>query len=215
MCLLSHWIQSSMHTGVFRPNDRDAIIKGLTLKRKTWQFENRFKHRLDDYDLLQLAQHSILAYPSHIPFYSNELPYHQKWHIFFGWIEKNDKQIHRFSAQPWPLQSQFLTSWTLSSPWTPSTPSPALTLLLQNKWVCLVGGHPVCTIFQYQWTKQGEYLHIIMDLTHFFSRFLHSFLLVWYHPWLLKKHGQKEDNDIGIDSGIETSGVIINDEYII
>lgn len=165
MCLLRHWIQSSMHT-------RDAIIKGLTLKRKTWQFENRFKHHLDDYDLLQQAQHSILAYPSHIPFY--------------GWIEKEwqtDSQIQCPTLTSPISVPDFLDavkSLDAVNSFSGTDSAPTLQVGVPG------GGHPVFTIFQYQWTKQGEYLHIIMDLTHFFSRFLHSFLLVWYHPWLFQ-----------------------------
>lgn len=129
-----------------------------------------------------------------------------------GESKKNDKQIHRFSAQPWPLQSQFLTSWTLSSPWMPSTPSPVLTLLLHCKWVCLVVG-----ILSSQSSNTNgpnkESIYTSLWILHTFSA---GFCIVscWYDIILdFFKHGQKEENDIGIDSGIETSWVIINDEY--
>ena len=129
-----------------------------------------------------------------------------------GESKKNDIQIHRFSAQPWPLQSQFLTSWTLSSPWMPSTPSPVLTLLLHCKWVCLVVG-----ILSSQSSNTNgpnkESIYTSLWILHTFSA---GFCIVscWYDIILdFFKHGQKEENDIGIDSGIETSWVIINDEY--
>ena len=129
---------------------------------------------------------------------------------FLGESKKNDKQIHRFSSQPWPLQSQFLASWTLSSPWTPSTPSPALTLLLQHKWVCLVVG-----ILSSQSSNgpNKESIYTSLWILHTFSADV-CIVSCWYDIILdFSKHGQKEENDIGIDSGIETSWVIINDEY--